>query len=200
MQGNFTSESDIVADFTRRKEVVEAEAKRERDEKRAKRAEVKAKVSKRVHRDAAQEVMDDEGAAAGQEREAESLLMLPAEEYGPVYFQSETQFFSTCEPIDLLVTLMIFLEERQMQHKVSSEQMQISLPLQMPKKDGSLLDVTVLCQVLQVSDKKSCLLFKYTDRATGEKIANSQTTQHYLSILSDESMKILCDATFTSDD
>ena len=57
-----------------------------------------------------------------------------------------------------------------------------------------------MCQVLQVSDKKSCLLFKYTDRVTGEKIANSQTTQHYLSILSDESMKILCDATFTSDD
>ncbi len=53
MQGAFPDKEAIVADFTTRKQVVEAEAKRERDAKRAKRDAVKAKVSARVKRDAA---------------------------------------------------------------------------------------------------------------------------------------------------
>jgi len=65
------SQEEIFQDFTRRKQVVEEEAKKERDAKRAKREGVKAKVSARVKR-SAKESFDD-GAAAVQDDENDAM-------------------------------------------------------------------------------------------------------------------------------
>lgn len=62
------SQEEIFQDFTRRKQVVEAEAKKERDAKRAKRDAVKDKVSARVKRSGRENF--DDGAAAVQDDES----------------------------------------------------------------------------------------------------------------------------------
>lgn len=78
MQGDISSENDITIEFTRRKNVVDTEAKNERDSKRAERHE--AKETRAVRRGAS-------GAEANymSDNFVESLQGLCVHEYGPVY-------------------------------------------------------------------------------------------------------------------
>jgi len=103
--------------------VVEAEAKKERDAKRAKREAVKAKVSARVKRSGAEKF--DDGAAAVQDDENNTWLNLEVQEYGDTYHLSETQFFSTYEPLELFVSFIDYLDDKEAQYRISGSKMQV---------------------------------------------------------------------------
>ena len=104
MQGPVPSYDEIKTDFTRRKTLVDQEAHRERDEKKAQRAGQKDRAVRR-----GAEKNAEEGEEAENPREAwESLDVF---DYGPFFVQDYTQFFTTAQPLDYFEELNEFLSK-----------------------------------------------------------------------------------------
>ena len=99
MQGPEATDEEINADFANRQEVLNSEAKRERDQKREERRN--AETHRRIFRGAAQQNED-----CDEEFDFDSLETLEVEEYGPVYVHNRTDFFTTSPPIDVIIDLM----------------------------------------------------------------------------------------------
>lgn len=95
---------EIKVDFQRRKQLVEAEAHNEREEKRHKRGQ--AHEARVVSRSGAQ---NEEGEMT--ESPQDAWRSLEVEEYGPCFHQDYTQFFMTGEPLDYFEDLTKHLQE-----------------------------------------------------------------------------------------
>jgi len=57
----------------------------------------------------------------------------------------------------------------------------------------------VHCEVLKVSEGKSCILFNYCDPITKVDIYDNSTVEHFINMRNVEQLRMYCDATFSSE-
>lgn len=114
MQGEVPSYDEIKTDFTRRKQLVDQEAHREREEKRAKRG--KGGGARRGPEQAAEE---------GEEAEnvQEAWRGLEIQDYGPFFVQDYTQFFTTADPLQFFEELNKFLTKSGVEPQISGDKL-----------------------------------------------------------------------------
>lgn len=103
MQLPFASEEEIKQEFTAKQAVLEAEAQQEREEKQGKVKEL------RTVRRAGAHYSDD--AAQAQGAEDGELQNLEIEEYGSVFQFCQTQFFTSCPPVEFFEYFVKELEK-----------------------------------------------------------------------------------------
>ena len=187
MQGPTSSEAEIVADFTERKRVIDAESKRERAEKRQQRNG--AEESRRVMRSGAQN-----GAAAddGEENLRDTWASLDLNEYGPVYQQCNTQFFMSEQPLDFFEELVNnYLEKKEVEYRISGYSLKVKYVTRLDEKD-----VRVIIQVLSVNETKWCVKFTYRDVTTKQDIRGNSPILHFMSVRDDAHLRMFNDTTY----
>lgn len=117
MQGDVPSYEEIKTDFTRRKQLVDQEAHREREEKRAKRG-AKGGGARRGPEQAA-----EEGEEAENVRDAWRGLEI--QDYGPFFVQDYTQFFTTADPLQYFEELNDFLTKSGIEPQIHGDKLSL---------------------------------------------------------------------------
>lgn len=132
MQGPQDSEQDIVRDFTERKNVVDAEAKKDRDAKRAEREERRGSRQVRRSSQAARSSSEFD------ESDRQGWSDLVVDEYGPVFEHSNTQFFTSSEPLEYFTDLAYYLDRKNVDYRVSGSHMKLKFTVCIPDHGGKL--------------------------------------------------------------
>uniref|UniRef100_A0A7S3S6Q7 Uncharacterized protein n=1 Tax=Strombidinopsis acuminata TaxID=141414 RepID=A0A7S3S6Q7_9SPIT len=185
MQGPMIDEASWCADFTRRKDVVDSEAKKDRDEKARQREATQNPEESVVHRGAS---------PTGTQNDLRSSCQaLAVMEYGPRFQLSNTQFFSTCQPLDYFCAFAQYLSAADMEYRVSGSKLKLKY-----LDDGVLAagDVEIHVEALQVSVTKTCIKFNYLDPINKTDVCDMAIVRHFLSIRNCPELRNFCDATY----
>lgn len=110
MQGARPDLEEVIADFTRRKEIVEEENKNERERKRQERANRERGIVRRGA-DGGEDDGDDDPTLAWEGLEVEN--------YGDDFMVSQTQFFTTSAPLDYFAALVDHLDKNGAEYRIS---------------------------------------------------------------------------------
>ena len=120
MQGPTSSDNEILTDFARRKNIVDVEARRERDQKRLERQE--AQASRAVRRGTSSGAEEADLDSAGF---IKSLKKLTVYEFGPVLEHSSTQFFMSSSPLDYFDDLCNYLDKAGVAYRISGSSLKL---------------------------------------------------------------------------
>jgi len=127
MQGEMPSYEEIKTDFTRRKQLVDEEAHRDREEKRAQRHKTATSKDGKSRRGPEQDAEDGET-----ENPREQWSLLEVQDYGPFFVQDYTQFFTTANPLDFFEELNDHLTKEGLMAQISGDSLALKFEATLP--------------------------------------------------------------------
>lgn len=110
MQGEVTSQDEIIEDFNNRKKIVDDNAHNEREEKRKNRTKNKDKNARRAIGDGSEKNEDEDPTSIWRD--------LDVPEYD-VHVHKTTKFFTTGIPLDYMLQLTTYFEDKNITYKVN---------------------------------------------------------------------------------
>ena len=119
MQGVTVDEASWRENFARRKEVVDTEAKVNREQKAIERQKARNQAEPVVHRGSPTHTQ------ATQVDLRSSCEALPIHDFGPLFQLSNTQFFSSCQPLDYFCAFAKYLSDAGTEYRISSSKLKL---------------------------------------------------------------------------
>ena len=196
LQMAMPSQEEITTEFEKRKALLDAEAKKDRADKKDQQArDAQERV---VRRAGAGDYADDGGQAAAQQPREHPWEQLEVQEYGPLYQQSFTQFFTTAQPLDVFEHLHEKLNASSTEVSISGSKLKLHFLAEISSDAGESTQARVSVELLSVSDRKHCVKFTYLDPEKKTELSakfRNGATSHFISYSTDV-LKSFNDTTF----